>query len=69
MAGDRNLAETAEGMDLPLHGVDVGDGGEIEVLAPDEGGEIGEKCPAGMSPAMARALMKAARSQFWPTFS
>lgn len=25
--------------------------------------------PAGMSPAMARALIKAARSQFWPSVS
>ncbi len=70
VAGDRNLAEAAEGVDLPLHGMDVGDGGEIEILAPDERGEIGEKAfPAAISPAMARALMRAARSQFWPTFS
>ena len=71
VAGDRDLAEAAEGVDLPLHGVDVGDGGEIEVLAPDEGGELGEESSARrrISPAMARALMRAARSQFWPTLS
>src|SRR5262249_53282924 len=27
--------EAAEGMDLPLHSVDVGDGRKIQVLAPD----------------------------------
>ena len=43
----RDGAEAAEGMDLPLHGVDVGDGGEVEVLAPDEGRQIapGWPCP------------------------
>jgi hypothetical protein len=35
-----NLSEAAHGMDLPLHGVDVGDGREVEVFAPDEGSEI-----------------------------
>ncbi len=69
--GHRDLAEAAEGVDLALHGVDVGDGREIQVLAPDEGGEAAPESPrpAAMSPAMARALMSAARSQFWPTLS
>ena len=37
VAGHGDAAEAAEGVDLPLHGVDVGDGGEIEILAPDVG--------------------------------
>ena len=38
--GDADGTEAAEGMDLPLHGVDVGDGREIQVLAPDIGREV-----------------------------
>ena len=48
MAGDRDRAEAAVGVDLPLHGVDVGDGGEVEVLAPDEGRELVEELRAGV---------------------
>ena len=40
VAGHADLAEAAEGVDLPLHGVNVGDGREVEVLAPDEGREV-----------------------------
>ncbi len=71
VARDRDLAEAAEGVDLALHGVNVGDRREIEVLAPDEGREASARklSPAAMSPATARALMRAARSQFWPTLS
>src|SRR5262249_43407849 len=33
--GDGNGGKTMEGVDLPLHGLDVGDGREIQILAPD----------------------------------
>ncbi len=44
MAGDGQRLVAAHGVDLALHRVDVGDGREIEILAPDEGGELGEEC-------------------------
>ena len=47
VALDRDLAVTAIGVDLPLHRVDVGDGGEVEIFAPDEGRELREQCLAG----------------------
>ncbi len=40
VARHRDRAEAAVGVDLPLHGVDVGDGRIVEVLAPDEGRKI-----------------------------
>ena len=68
VAVDRDLLVAAMGMDLALHRVDVGDRGEIEVLAPDEGrSSPSNASPAAMSPAQGRALISAARSQFWPT--
>ena len=36
----------AHRVDLPLHRVNVGDRGVVEILAPDEGREIGEEAPA-----------------------
>jgi hypothetical protein len=57
-------------VDLALDRVDVGDGREVEVLAPDERLQLGqERLPRAKSPAQIRALMCAARSQFWPTLS
>ena len=47
VAGDADGAEAAIGVDLALHGVDVGDGREVEVLAPDVGGEALEQGLAG----------------------
>src|SRR6201999_897525 len=44
---DRDLAVAAVGMDLLLHRVHVGNGRVIEILAPDEGGEIVEQLLAG----------------------
>ena len=38
----RDLAMAAIGVDLPLHGVDVGDGGEIEIFSPHEGRQFVE---------------------------
>jgi hypothetical protein len=43
MARDRDLVMPANGMDLPFHRVNVGDGCEVEILAPDEGLEIGQE--------------------------
>ena len=61
----------AMGVDLALDGLDVLDGGEIQIAPPDEGRdgrpEIARRS-AG-SPAQARALIMAARSQFWPMAS
>jgi len=37
VAFHRDLAVPAIGIDLALHGVDVGDRGKIEILAPHEG--------------------------------
>ena len=48
VAGDRDRAEAAIGVDLPLHGVDVGDGGKVEVLAPDEGSKLVEELAPGV---------------------
>ena len=70
VALDRDLAMAAIGVDLPLHAVDVGDGGEVEIFAPDEGRSSRRSVsPAAMSPAQARALIMAARSQLRPTLS
>ena len=61
----------AHGVDLALHRVDVGDRGVVEILAPDEGREVGEEAPRreSRSPAAGRALIIAARSQFCPSVS
>ena len=42
MALDRDLALAAIGLHLPLHVVDVGERGEIEMLAPDERRDLGD---------------------------
>jgi hypothetical protein len=58
------------GVDLALDRMDVGDGREVEVLAPDERLQLGQERLAAREVAGAiRALMCAARSQFWPTLS
>ena len=44
---DRDLAMAAIGVDLPLHAVDVGDRGKVEILAPDEGRQVAQKFLAG----------------------
>ncbi len=43
VAGHRDALVTLDGVDLALHRVDVGDRRVVEILAPDEGREIGEK--------------------------
>ena len=48
VAGDRDRAEAAVGVDLPLHGVNVGDGRKVEVLAPDEGRKLVEELATGV---------------------
>ena len=68
MARDRDLGVALHGMNLPLHRVNVGDGRVVEIFAPDERRKLlaGNSSPSSMSPATGRALIKAARSQFWP---
>ena len=52
--GDRDLAMDLLGVDLPLHRMDVGDGGEVEIFAPDEGLHAVEELRAGAGIAGAR---------------
>ena len=47
VALDRDLALAAKGLHLPLHVVDVGQRGEIQMLAPDEGRDFGDQRLAG----------------------
>ena len=54
VALDRDLAVAAIGVDLPLHGLHVGDRGEIEILAPHERRKLGEQRLAGRDVAGAR---------------
>ena len=57
-------------VDPALHGVDVGDRGEVQAAAPDERADRLQECaPSARSPATGRALIMAARSQFWPMLS
>ncbi len=71
VTGNRHLRVTAHGMNLPFHRVDVGNRGVIEIFAPDERqtSSPSNDSPSFMSPAIGRALISAARSQFWPTTS
>ena len=48
MALDRDVAEAAMGMDLPLDRMNVGDGGEVEILAEDERYQFLEETLAGV---------------------
>jgi hypothetical protein len=67
VALDRDGAVALVRMDLALDRMDVGNRRIIEIFAEDEGVRSRRKrSPAAMSPATARALMKAARSQFCP---
>ena len=43
VACHRDLVVPAHRVDLPLHGMHVGDGGEVEILAPDEGAQLVQK--------------------------
>jgi hypothetical protein len=59
VALDRNVAKAAMGMDLALDRMNVGNGGEIEIFAEDEGHQVLEEPLARtMSPATARALIR-----------
>src|SRR5438128_8360559 len=40
VAFDRDVLVAAVGVDLPLQRLDVGDGGIVEILPPDEGREL-----------------------------
>ncbi len=46
MSGDGHFTMTLDGMDLPLDRMNVLDGGEIEVLAPDEGPQVAQELRA-----------------------
>ena len=46
VALDGDLLEAAVRMDLALHRVDVGDGGEVEILAPDERAQFAQEALA-----------------------
>jgi hypothetical protein len=46
VTGDGDFVVPAHGMNLPLHGVNVSDRGEVEILAPDERREILEEALA-----------------------
>ena len=71
VAGDRDRAAAAMRVDLALDRMDVLDRGEVEMLAPEErrAARAGKPSPAALSPATGRALISAARSQFWPALS
>ena len=63
-------AAAAMGVDLALDRMDVLDGREVEMLAPDKGRRSARKAsPTARLPATGCALIMAARSQFWPTLS
>ncbi len=47
VAFDRDFAAAAIGLNLPLHLVDVAEGDEIEIFAPDEGRKLREQSLAG----------------------
>ena len=67
VAADGDVAMALDRVDLALDRVDVLDGGEVEVTAPDERAQsFRNSAPDSRSPATARALIMAARSQFWP---
>ncbi len=55
VALDRDLALAAIGLHLPLHVVDVGERGEVEMLAPDERRELGDQRLAGLAGRRRRA--------------
>ena len=57
VAGDRNRSAALGGMDLALDRVNVGDGGEVEIFAPDERAQLGEERLAGRDVASAGARL------------
>ena len=54
VALDRDVAVAAIGVDLPLHRVHVGNRGEVEIFAPDEGRQLAQQRLAGRDVAGAR---------------
>ncbi len=57
MARNANAAEATERVDLALHGVDVGNGREVEVAAPDERRKLGDEVFARLDVAGHRARL------------
>ena len=55
--GHRDRVVTAHGMDLALHRMDIGDGGEVEILAPDEGPQARQEVFARLNVAGDRARL------------
>ena len=62
MAGDRDLGMALHGVDLPLHRVDVGNRGVIEIFAPDEGRHFGQETLAQRQIAGDRARLDEGRA-------
>ena len=70
VTGDRDARMPAMAVDLALDGVDVLDGGVVRLLRQMKGSmSFRNSAPAVESPAHWRALIQAARSQFWPMLS
>src|SRR6266540_6354935 len=59
---DRDRAVAPIGVDLPLHGVDVGNRGEVQVLSPNERRELLEQRFAGRDVAGARPRLDQRRA-------
>ena len=68
MAFDRDLALAAIGLHLPLHVVDVGQRGKIQMLAPDERREFGDQRLARFGVAGARPRLDHRRAFPGPPF-
>ena len=68
VALDRNLALAAIGLHLPLHVMDVGERGKIQMLAPDERREFGDQRLARLGVAGARPRLDHRRALPGPPF-
>ena len=55
VAGHDDAVVAAHRVDLALHCMDVGDGGVVEILAPDERREVGKEAPAERRDRLPRA--------------
>ena len=49
VARDTDAAQSAESVDLPLHGVDIGYSRKVKVLAPDEGRQLRQQVLASLN--------------------
>src|SRR5262245_25732598 len=62
VTGDADFAKATKGMDLALHGMNVGDGGKVEVFAPDEWRQILQQAGARGEVAGDRARLDQGRA-------